>query len=526
MENLRRLLRRLAPRIILHSLLPIGLFLGLLFVVFLPRLEGAAMANKQAGIRNLVDLAMGILENQEREVQAGRRTRDYAEARAKELIATLHFDGNNYIWIQAEGPRVIHHPDGRLVGRPTDTLEPRLARLFRDLDQTARPAEGGFFHYDWPRPGQSELQPKVSFVKRFQPWGWILGAGVYADDVRREVRGTFLWMLGATLLLSVAIFFLSIKFAARIIEPVRKLVDGLRTSDLSRRIEVDSGDEVAEAAQAFNDYNAGLRATVIEVSQLAERVASGSTELAASSEQMVKAVEEIARVGESLIHAGDQVVQAMGSLSEGLAEVTVQTREVGERSAEAVAGTEQGARAGRAAAEGMEGIQRVTGEIFQAVKVIQDIANQTNLLSLNAAIEAAKAGEHGRGFSVVAEEVRKLAERSAAAAKDIEQLIVQAQTTVSSGTARVADTLQNLESIRTQIGAIARNIQAVDKLDQAGVATSAQVERLMGQTHDQLAQNAAATHQLASTVREVTLTSEELSQVAEGLRQVVKGFRV
>ncbi|MFZ4514003.1 MAG: methyl-accepting chemotaxis protein [Geothrix sp.] len=525
-DNLRKRLRRIATRVVLHSLLPIGLFLGLLFVVFLPRLERATMSSRQGGIRNVVELAMGILESQEKEVQAGRRTREYAELRAKELIGTLHFEGKNYLWIQAEGPRILLHPSADLVGKPTDTLEPRLAKLFRDLDQTAAPAEGGFLPYDWPKPGQAGLLPKVSFVKRFAPWGWVLGAGVYVDDVKAEVRSTFFWMLAATLLLSLVIFFLSLRFAAQIVRPLLRLVEGLRTSDLSRQLPVESEDEIGEAVQAFNDYNAGLQKTVLEVSQLAERVASGSTQLAASAEQMVSTVEGIAQVGDTLRQSGDQVVHEMKSLSRSLGDVSVQTREVGDRTTEAVTATEQGARSGQSLAEGMDGIQQVTGEIFRAVKVIQDIATQTNLLSLNAAIEAAKAGAHGRGFSVVAEEVRKLAERSARAAKDIEQLIVQAQETVSSGTSRVAETLQNLQSIRTQIAAIAQNVAEVDKLDQAEAASSARVEGLMVKTQDRLAHNAAATHQLASTVREVTLTSEELSRVAEGLRQVVQGFRL
>ena len=319
---------------------------------------------------------------------------------------------------------------------------------------------------------------------------------------------------------------LSLKFAAQITRPVNALALGLKNSDRSRSIPVEAQDEVGEAAMAFNDYNAGMRATVLEVGELADRVASGSTELATSALQMAGTVDEVARLGENLHVSGEQVAQAMKSLSQSLGEVSVQTQQVGERSTEAVQGTARGTQAGQAAAEGMERIQKVTGEIFQAVQVIQEIANQTNLLSLNAAIEAAKAGEHGRGFSVVAEEVRKLAERSAEAAKDIEKLIKSAQGTVTAGTERVDETLRTLESIRAQIGAIATNIQEVDKLDHFEAATSATVEQLMASTSQRLAENAAATQQLAATTREISSTSEELSQVAEGLRQVVRGFKL
>ena len=268
---------RLSGRIVLHSLIPIGLFLVVLFVVFLPRLEKSALSAKKAGVRNVVELAMGILENQEVEVQAGRRTREYAQARAKELIANLHFDGKNYIWIQAEGPKIVYHPNKDLVGRATDTFEPAMAKLFRDLDRAASAPEGGNWDYEWPKPGQGKaLFPKASYVKRFQPWGWVLGAGVYVDDVEREVRGTSLWMLMATLVFLVVVLVLSLRFAANIVRPVEALAMGLRNSDLTKSIPVEAEDEVGEAAQAFNDYNAGLRSTVLEVSQLADRVASCS----------------------------------------------------------------------------------------------------------------------------------------------------------------------------------------------------------------------------------------------------------
>ena len=317
---------RLSGRIVLHSLVPIGLFLVLLFTVVLPRLEKSALTAKKAGVRNVVELAMGIIENQEVEVQAGRRTRDYAQTRARELIANLHFDGRNYIWVQAEGPRIIYHPNADLVGRATDTFEPGMAKLFRDLDRTAAAAEGGTLDYEWPKPGQGrDLFPKVSYVKRFAPWGWVLGAGVYVDDVSREVRGTFLWMLLATLVLFVVVLVLSLRFAARIIRPVEALIFGLQHSDLSKSIPVEAEDEIGEAAQAFNDYNAGLRSTVLEVSQLADRVASGSTELAASATQMARTVDEVARLGEGLNSSGEQVVQAMQSLNQSLSEVSIQT---------------------------------------------------------------------------------------------------------------------------------------------------------------------------------------------------------
>ena len=518
---------KLSEKIVLHSLVPVGIFLLLLFLFLLPRLHSAVMKAKQDGVRNIIELATGILENQNIEVQAGRRTKEYAQKRAVELIANLHFEGKNYIWIQEAGPRIVHHPNKALVGQNTDGMEPRLSQLFRNFDRIAQPQTGGHWQYEWPKPGQGEkLHPKTSFVQRFEPWGWILGAGVYVDDVDHEVWKISLGMTLASLAMATLILIFSKKMAEHALRPLAHLVEGLRQSDLSKRITIENRDEIGEAAEAFNAYNGTLRQTVLDVSQLADRVALGSANLASTAVQMVRSVEGIAHVSGELKDSGEEIAQAIELLNANLEAVSDRTRQVGAMSAATVEDTERSTQAGQLAAQGMTEIERVTEQIGLAVQVIQEIANQTNLLSLNAAIEAAKAGQHGRGFAVVADEVRKLAERSASSALEIERLILQAQGTVSNGAGRVAETLQNLETIRTRISDIAVNIQEVDDLDKQEAQNSANMAQLVGRTGERLTQNATATRELASTTQEITHTSEDLSRVAEGLRTLVKGFKL
>jgi len=518
--------RGLSGKIILTGLVPVVLFLAVIFLYVMPRVRSTVMGSRKDGVRQVVEVASSILRDQEREVQAGRLSRDQAQQRAKELVNAITFDGTNYVYVQGPGPTVIAHPRADLVGRATATFEPGLAKLFVDLDRTAQDPGGGFLAYDFTKKGAEGLFPKVTFVRKFEPWGWIVGAGVYVDDVDRENRELFGKALVAALLVTAVVVAVSFRLAKGIVQPVQELVLGLRTSDLSRRIQVSSRDEIAEAAEAFNDYNGGMRATVLEVRGFAEQVASGSTQLAASAVEMTRAVEEISRVSEELKEAGEQVSAAMASLGEGGAAMVLRTEQTGTQSQEAVSDTDRGAEAGRGAEQGMGEIQTVTAQIVSSIRVIQDIARQTNLLSLNAAIEAAKAGSLGKGFAVVAEEVRKLAERSRSSAQDIQKLISRTQEVVAGGVAGVAVTLENLEAIRARTTSIAASVQEIGRLSHDQASTSVAVGQSMNQTALRLSQNAAATQELAATVQQIARTSDDLAQVAEGLRKVVEGFHL
>ena len=520
--------RSLAGKVLALSLVPVVLFVLFFGAYVLPILHRSVLTSKQDGLKQVVDLAITLLQEQEAQVQAGKRSLETAHARGKEIIENLRYDQTNYLWIQGPGPRMITHAIRRdWAGKLTDDLgDPVLAKLFRDMERVAQNPAGGFHAYEFPKPGQPGLFPKQSYVRTFAPWGWTVGTGIYVDDVDRTIRGIALTMLAGILAIALLLYFLARSLSRRMILPLRHLVQGLRNSDLAQQIEVSSEDEVGQAAQAFNDYNSSMRKTVLDVSEYAARVASGSTQLAASAEQMAQAVNEIAGVSEDLKVAGEGVAEALLALGGSAGRVATRTREAEHRSQEAVQETSRSAETGQGTAQGMADIKQVTGQIVNAVTVIQEIARQTNLLSLNAAIEAAKAGAQGKGFAVVAEEVRKLAERSGGAAREIEGLILRTQEAVAGGVQGVDSTLASLTAIRERIDGVAESIREIDGLSRDQERTGQEVAAMMGQTTGRLAQNASATHELASTVQEIAKTSDELARVAEGLRAVVGSFKL
>jgi methyl-accepting chemotaxis protein len=515
----------LAGKVVGLTLLPVILFLILIGAYVVPKIRGAILDGRRTALRQMVELVTSVADKYDQEVRAGRMSQETAQERMKEMVAAMRYDKSNYLLIQGPGGVIVMHPmRPDFNGKTPEAMgSTKLATAF---EKAADGLGGGYVEYQFAKPRQTETSPKVGFVKRFNPWGWIFATSLYVDDVESEIRGVSLGLGIVALVLSLFVGFISFKSAGRITLPLGQLVTGLQQGDLSRRIEVKSKDEVALAAEAFNQYNGRMRGIVQDVDRFAERVASGSMELAASSVEMTRAVADIAQVSDALKQAGEQVSLAMKQLATNVDAMAGGTRTTGLQTGEAVDEAAMGATAGKDTASGMSEIQQVTASIFKAVQVIQDIARQTNLLSLNAAIEAAKAGAQGKGFAVVAEEVRKLAERSRSSAQEIEQLIQKAQETVSTGASSVQATLHNLEAISTRVASIATSIREIGGLSNEQATVTQEVARMMDQTNDRLIQNAASTHELSATVDEIARTAEELAQVAHGLKKVVSNFNL
>ncbi len=350
-------------------------------------------------------------------------------------------------------------------------------------------------------------------------------AELQGDERRTKVAGLFIG-IGILVVISLTVSYFVRRIILRPLGTLSGSIIQMARGDLTVRAEVASEDEIGQLAGSFNVMVGELNQAIQTVEKASEQVASGSMELAASAEQMAHTVEENARVGETLQGAGREVMGSLQQLMENVDNLTKHTHRTEEEAAVVVRDTDEGSKAGQHATQGMEEIQQATARIDQAVRVIQEIARQTNLLSLNAAIEAAKAGAQGKGFAVVAEEVRKLAERSAKAAREIEEIILRTQEAVAAGVGSVGVTLEHLEDVRQHIAQVSQHIHEMDGLSRAQAQTGVEVRRLMDQTSGRLDQNAAATHQLEATVHEVTRTAEDLTRVAEGLKELVNRFRL
>jgi len=310
------------------------------------------------------------------------------------------------------------------------------------------------------------------------------------------------------------------------LETLRVAMDKISKGDLTVQSKGEHSDELGEIADATGFMVSELRTLISSVSESVEGVSSGSTQLSASAEEMSQTTNEIAKSADLQRAGAERMAAAMTELSASIDEVSHDSQSSLGQLESALEATQQGNEAGKSTKEAMDGITETTTRIAQAIGVIQEIANQTNLLSLNAAIEAAKAGEQGKGFAVVAEEVRKLAERSATSAKEIAQHNIEARNSVQRGEEMVNSTVQILEKIHTSLDRFAAqtraSVTATAEQAKVGSEVAAQVETSVKESSS----IAAATHEMASTTHEVSRTAADMADLAHQLQKQVHTFKL
>jgi PAS domain S-box-containing protein len=293
-------------------------------------------------------------------------------------------------------------------------------------------------------------------------------------------------------------------------------------------LQVDFSNRVADSTSVLGTVKwmqSRLKAVINRIRFDSTRVADGAHRVTLATEQVAATAGELARNAETGRESAERMASAITELTASIQEVSRNVKTSQAQSEEAVRVTQAGDRAGEAAIEAMGRVESATSQMVKAVRVIQEIARQTNLLSLNAAIEAAKAGAHGKGFAVVAEEVRKLAERSSGAAKEIAVLIEGSNEAVGLGRSTVQETVIALGRIRDHIGQVQAMAMEIGASTEEQAKASSEVAQQVDMAAIKAGENASAAIELSATVEETARASSQLAGVAEGLAGLMARFK-
>jgi len=545
-------------------------------VMALVRMGNVMLHDVATQTRATLETAYGVVEHYQAEETAGRLTRDQAQASALSALKKMRYNGQEYFWVNDLQPRMIMHPvkpemDGKDLRQ---TADPDGRFPFVEFVKAAEknPA-GDYVEYRWPKPGSDAPQPKVSFVKKFAPWGWVIGTGAYQTDTWAAIWSEASLLVGLAFLGILGMASLGWFLARSITRPLNALtvrMGGLQAGDtaadipglvrhdelgdmaralgtfrdaaiakneadrvkaaddagqqavvatLSRHLEAMSdGDLTAQIHQAFppkyeelkRNYNSALD----HLRELMAAVTEASHGIRTGSDEIAGAADDLARRTEGNAASLEEASASLSQMEERLRQTAAAAGRTVEQTEQAVSIVVAGRGTADQAVAAMTRVSNGAKGIDSVIEGLDKIAFQTRVLAMNAAVEAGRAGEAGRGFAVVADLVSALAMRSEEEAKRAREQLTATREDIGTAVGAVEDVDGALAGISGSVEQVLSLVSGMAEENRVQATTIVEIATAVNDIDRATQQNAAMVEQTSAAARNLATEADGLNRSA------------